>query len=724
MATSGRMQGNTVDYSNYYAIDWSVSGQNIAQNYTDINWTAFWHFQSNDRQLDDGNVVINGASHWDSGGRVKNFEQNYSTRNHIVASGSARIYHNSDGTKTFNINGSLLGYSGQRSTGSANFTLPTIPRMSSPSTNKTSYNIGEAITVYTNRKSSSFTHKIRFENDGGGGVIRDIDGVGSQTTWTPTQAEINTMYSRCPNATRYLLQIAMYNNQVGEWRSLDRWQYVTDANPTFGNFTMRDSNAATVAVTGNDQKLIQGISTLEAKVASADKMVARKYATAKNYRGSFEGRSVWHNYTTGDRTFALGSSSGTGSKSVSITAYDSRDIAKTVTKNIEVIPYAPPVINATAKRDNNFDEPTKIEMSGTFSRITIGGADKNAVASGAIKYRYRQDGGSWTAYTNFTTNIGTGTFSVTPVYLSLARGSEFDIEISVTDKLRTSTQIVHVTRGIPLVMISDNKEAIGINQMPKGKGALEVKGEVYANDKILNSNYYEAINGIITDFNDPRLMEVGRYQISGNSTAAQMANRPPNIRAGYLEVRSLNNKSKLDAAWVYIIQEWIQYDTGERISRLVTTGGDPATITYGAWQHELLKSYPIKSIMQTTDSVNPGTRYGGTWTQWGGGRTPVAVYTPWAEFNTVEKIGGSKTHTLSLHEMPRHTHRIHSAQHDVNSSASQGYPNGNRHNSFRTSDRWGYHRNDHLNINEYQGGNGAHNNLQPYITCYFWKRTA
>lgn len=48
----------------------------------------------------------------------------------------------------------------------------------------------------------------------------------------------------------------------------------------------------------------------------------------------------------------------------------------------------------------------------------------------------------------------------------------------------------------------------------------------------------------------------------------------------------------------------------------------------------------------------------GTWVAWGAGRVPVGVDTAQTEFNTVEKTGGEKTHTLATNEMPRHNHML------------------------------------------------------------------
>ena len=128
-----------------------------------------------------------------------------------------------------------------------------------------------------------------------------------------------------------------------------------------------------------------------------------------------------------------------------------------------------------------------------------------------------------------------------------------------------------------------------------------------------------------------------------------------------------------------------------------------------------LTSHPIGSLFETTVSTNPGTLYGGTWAAWGGGRTPVGVNTADTSFNTVEKTGGEKTHTLTINEMPSHNHRqinYWSGNAGSNTVVTQG---------LETSDPRQYGTYDVFTENT--GGGQAHNNLQPYITCYIWKRT-
>ena len=151
-----------------------------------------------------------------------------------------------------------------------------------------------------------------------------------------------------------------------------------------------------------------------------------------------------------------------------------------------------------------------------------------------------------------------------------------------------------------------------------------------------------------------------------------------------------------------------------------------------------LAAHPVGSIYLSADPVNPGIQYGGTWERWGQGRVPVGVDESQAEFNETEKQGGAKTHTLSSNEMPSHTHIQNSHNHTQNahqhaipqrpSSSSSPMSNGVGRTGSGGEETYRYtHNTTATNIaatatNQNAGGGGAHNNLQPFITCYMWKR--
>lgn len=123
-----------------------------------------------------------------------------------------------------------------------------------------------------------------------------------------------------------------------------------------------------------------------------------------------------------------------------------------------------------------------------------------------------------------------------------------------------------------------------------------------------------------------------------------------------------------------------------------------------------LLMHRVGDIIFSTSDENPSTIYGGTWVAWGKGQVPVGVDTSDSDFNTVEKTGGEKEHTLTVDEMPSHKHDF-GQQFATTSNLSGAY---------------GYYMiaGTQTDVIKNTGGNQPHNNLQPYITCYMWKRIA
>ena len=184
-----------------------------------------------------------------------------------------------------------------------------------------------------------------------------------------------------------------------------------------------------------------------------------------------------------------------------------------------------------------------------------------------------------------------------------------------------------------------------------------------------------------------------------------------------------------------------------------------------------LVMYPVGSIYTTIINTNPNTYFGGTWVSFATGRTLVGVDTGQTEFDTIEETGGAKTHTLTSGEMPSHTHTQNSHNHTQNSHnhTQDSHNHTQNAHTHRTDIAQPYSTNqtqftavpggtgaainatDGLQsgsttatnqattatnqattatnqattaTNQNTGGGAAHNNLQPYITVYFWKRTA
>ena len=125
--------------------------------------------------------------------------------------------------------------------------------------------------------------------------------------------------------------------------------------------------------------------------------------------------------------------------------------------------------------------------------------------------------------------------------------------------------------------------------------------------------------------------------------------------------------------------------------------------------------YPVGSIFMSAALSTPAqvaSAMGGTWVAWGAGRVPVGVDTSQTEFNTVGKTGGEKTHTLTVDEIPKHRHYLGQMYDGYHLAGQTAQPRGvyaDYGQAIPTTET---------------GGDQAHNNLQPYITCYMYKRTA
>lgn len=122
-----------------------------------------------------------------------------------------------------------------------------------------------------------------------------------------------------------------------------------------------------------------------------------------------------------------------------------------------------------------------------------------------------------------------------------------------------------------------------------------------------------------------------------------------------------------------------------------------------------LHAYPVGSIyMSISSDFNPNTSFGGTWSKITEGQCLIQAGNTYALGST----GGESTHTLTVKEMPSHSH-TYSLAHGNNDPAG-GFNYGNTFTG---------RRNDGI-FSAREGGDQAHNNMMPYLAVNIWKRTA
>ena len=126
--------------------------------------------------------------------------------------------------------------------------------------------------------------------------------------------------------------------------------------------------------------------------------------------------------------------------------------------------------------------------------------------------------------------------------------------------------------------------------------------------------------------------------------------------------------------------------------------------------------YPVGSIYMSTNETSPATLFGGTWVQ-----IKDTFLLACGDTYANAATGGEATHTLTTAEMPSHRHQ----QYYTWSGA--GTVGGNWKVNMTNTTAGGAGTWTHgsgLTDVGAVGGDGAHNNMPPYLAVYVWKRTA
>ena len=118
--------------------------------------------------------------------------------------------------------------------------------------------------------------------------------------------------------------------------------------------------------------------------------------------------------------------------------------------------------------------------------------------------------------------------------------------------------------------------------------------------------------------------------------------------------------------------------------------------------------YPVGSIYLSFNNANPQNLFGGTWEQikdtflLAAGNTYAAGST-----------GGSATHTLTVNEMPKHTHNSYVKYNSTAGDTNRVMLSSNTGGDYTSTAGLGW-----------TGGDQPHNNMPPYLAVYMWRRTA
>lgn len=264
----------------------------------------------------------------------------------------------------------------------------------------------------------------------------------------------------------------------------------SDCRPAITAVSYQDTNASVVAVTGNNQKIIQ------------NKSIVRYSATglSANYSATISSCSVTVNNSTYALTISGSSASGgnvsinsSSALSATVTLTDSRGFTATKTVSIEILAYENPTAIITLARHNNYYSETDITVDADYSYIE----GNNACT---ITYKARKIGTSSYTVTGTLSDNVLGTFTADNEYA-------WEVVVTLVDSLGGQTEYnLTLSKGMPIIYFDKDKSSVGINTFPVNNDALEIGGDVNITGGLTAGNvnilYGLMRRGTLTSAND------------------------------------------------------------------------------------------------------------------------------------------------------------------------------------------------------------------------------
>ena len=272
----------------------------------------------------------------------------------------------------------------------------------------------------------------------------------------------NYLYMSIPNSKTGTYKIKVtYDNNVSTRTGGTYTVNPDECAPEFGTISYQDVNPISVAITQNDQQIVQEYSTVR---YTASDLYARKHSTIASCSVSVNGHS--YNLTLNGTTATGGNAAINSGTNVvaTFTLTDSRGVTARAYKTIPIFGYKTPTATIKLQRQSNFYTATDLTVHARYSSID----GKNALT---ITYRARKQGDSYDSVTGTAQNN-------TRTILQLDNQYAWNVEITLQDSFNTTVTYsgYKVGIGIPLLFIDRSKYSVGINCFPTGSKSLEVNG--------------------------------------------------------------------------------------------------------------------------------------------------------------------------------------------------------------------------------------------------------
>lgn len=456
MASSGSITGAYRGYT--LRADWSAV-QNAAGNYSDVtvkHTLVIGSAYSLNIASRTNTCSVGGVSQGYTSGSI-----NQKGGSVLLGTTVHRVSHDADGTKTaqltdtFNINSTIDGKKVGSITASDSISLDRIARNATIVTANDFTDETNPTLTYSNPSSFSCDVSIEFE---GGSITRAgaINGASGSYTMQLTDSERTTLRNASKNSptlkVTYVLKTTI--DGTAYYSRADRKMNVVDAAPELGAVSYEDTNAATVAVTGDKSRIIQNHSTLTVTIPKA---TAKKGTTIASYAIAFGGVTKT---VKAAGAVSLGAVDVSYSQALTVTATDSRGFTASKSVQVTVDDYSAPTAVIDLHRLKNFEPTTYITASARYSYLN----GKNAVT---ISAKFKK-----VSYSSYGTPIELADSIQSTV--TCDRDSAYDFVVTVADKLELTDYNLTLGKGIPSFFIDTKKSSVGVNCLPSQSDVLQL----------------------------------------------------------------------------------------------------------------------------------------------------------------------------------------------------------------------------------------------------------
>lgn len=489
-AELGKVYNSNKAYIRLYA---KYNSQSTANNSSNVSLQARVYSESTWYSGKTTTYRITGSGSIDSGNisyttsasdmYPKNAERTLGTQTKDIA-------HNADGTRTIhgevNFYSSPWGFNATASSGNT-LELPSIPRKATVS-DATNMNDETNPTVYfSNPGNMSLVPYINIYLNGAVALRleRSKGSYSSPYTWTITDAERQQIRTICKNvtSTTYTIGFDSYSGSTSTgYSSVERTLTIINATPVFENFEWETTNYQDL--TGDNQTIIKGFSSIKTIISDANKALAKKEASIKSYQTVVGTKTKTNSTLTYPVETTVNNVDGV---TVSVFANDSRGLStkieKPVSNFIDLLPLS--ITEMDVNRNPNNDEEVMLNVEGIIDTTNFGLLTNTIDRS---RYYYKIKGTN--DYIEGNTNLqftyeqiqdNQYKFFVSQtiegdIEEGFSSNGEYDIKVTISDKLTEVTKEKPLEQGSPAMAILGNCIALGAPYDENIGGRVQVMG--------------------------------------------------------------------------------------------------------------------------------------------------------------------------------------------------------------------------------------------------------